>query len=121
MNALTLEVIMRVVFGVTDEARLARLRPLVGAVVDVSPAVLLGWALPPLRRIGMWRKAAETVRSLDGEVYDLVRERRLAADLDARTDVLSRLIRVDDEGDRLSDAELEALLARQVHEALLVG
>jgi cytochrome P450 len=106
MNALTLEVIMRVVFGVTDEARLARLRPLVGAVVDVSPAVLLGWALPPLRRVGMWRRAAETVRALDREVYDLVRERRHAPDLEARTDVLSRLIRADEDGDRLSDAEL---------------
>lgn len=106
MNALTLEVIMRVVFGVTDEARLARLRPLVGAVVDVSPAVLLGWALPPLRRVGMWRRAAETVRALDGEVYDLVRERRHAPDLEARTDVLSRLIRADEDGDQLTDPEL---------------
>ena len=48
MNALTLEVILRVVFGVTDEDRLARLRPLVNATVDVSPAVLLGWALPSM-------------------------------------------------------------------------
>ena len=46
MNALTLEVILRVVFGVTDEDRLARLRPLVNATVDVSPAVLLGWGYP---------------------------------------------------------------------------
>ena len=38
MNALTLEVILRVVFGVTDERRLAELRPLVNRTVDVSPA-----------------------------------------------------------------------------------
>lgn len=106
MNALTLEVIMQVVFGVTDEDRLARLRPLVRDVVDVSPAVLLGWAFPPLRRVGMWRRAAEGVRALDREVHDLVRDRRLAPDLDTRTDVLSRLIRVDDGGDRLTDTEL---------------
>ena len=37
MNALTLEVILRVVFGVTDEARLAELRPRVNATVDISP------------------------------------------------------------------------------------
>jgi cytochrome P450 len=106
MNALTLEVIMQVVFGVTDEARLARLRPLVRSVVDVSPAVLLGWAFPPLRRVGMWRRAAENVRALDREVHALVRARRRAPDLESRTDVLSRLIRVDDDGDRLTDAEL---------------
>ncbi len=106
MNALTLQVIMRVVFGITEEERLARLRPTIRSVVDVSPAVLLGWALPPLRRVGMWRRSAEAVRELDAQVYDLVSERRAARDLDTRTDVLSRLIRVDDEGDRLSDAEL---------------
>src|SRR4051812_21261948 len=42
MNAVTLEVILRVVFGVTDEARLASLRPLVRRTVEVSPLVLLG-------------------------------------------------------------------------------
>lgn len=106
MNSLTLQVIMRVVFGVTDEERLVALRPLIRSVVDVSPAVLLGWALPPLRRIGMWRRAADAVRDLDVQVYDLIGERRAAADLDTRTDVLSRLIRVDADGDHLSDAEL---------------
>ncbi len=106
MNDLTLQVIMRVVFGVTDEQRLARLRPLVRAVVDVNPAVLLGWALPPLRRVGMWRRAAESVRELDAEIYGLVADARTAPDLETRTDVLSRLIRADAEGDRLSDAEL---------------
>ena len=106
MNSLTLQVIMRVVFGVTDEERLVALRPLIRSVVDVNPAVLLGWALPPLRRIGMWRRAADAVRDLDLQVYDLIGERRAAADLDTRTDVLSRLIRVDADGDHLSDAEL---------------
>ncbi|MEO7421468.1 MAG: cytochrome P450 [Ornithinibacter sp.] len=106
MNSLTLQVIMRVVFGVTDEARLVLLRPLIRSVVDVNPAVLLGWALPPLRRIGMWRRAAEAVQDLDALVYDLIDDRRAAPDLDTRTDVLSRLIRVDADGDRLSDAEL---------------
>ena len=106
MSALTLEVIMRVVFGVTDEARLDRLRPLVRATVDVSPAVLLGWAFPALRRVGMWRRTAQTVVALDAEVTALVRDRRADPDLAARTDVLSRLIRVDEDGDRLSDAEL---------------
>ena len=41
MNTLTLEVILRVVFGVTDEQRLAALRPCVNATVDVNPAVIL--------------------------------------------------------------------------------
>ena len=41
MNALTLEVILRVVFGVTDERRLAALRPRVNATVDINPVIML--------------------------------------------------------------------------------
>jgi cytochrome P450 len=52
MNALTLEVILRVVYGVTDETRLAALRPRINATVDISPAILLGWAYPRLQRLG---------------------------------------------------------------------
>src|SRR5262245_4255717 len=59
MNALTLEVILRVVFGVTDESRLAELRPRVNATVDVSPAVLLGWGYPWLQRFGVWKRTVD--------------------------------------------------------------
>lgn len=106
MNALTLEVILRVVFGVTDEARLTRLRPLVTRTVDVSPAVLLGWGWPLLQRFGVWKRAVETSYALDRLVYAEIAERRVAPDLAERTDVLSQLIRVDDGGDRLTDEEL---------------
>ncbi|MGL4744498.1 MAG: cytochrome P450 [Dermatophilaceae bacterium] len=106
MNALTLEVILRVVFGVTDERQLTRLRPLVRGIVDVRPLVLVGPAIPGLRRLGIWRKAGATIAELDLVINDLIRERRAVADLAERNDVLSQLIRVDDEGDRLSDAEL---------------
>ena len=106
MNALTLEVILRVVFGVTDEARLARLRPLVREIVEVSPLVFLGWALPRLRGVGMWRRAVERTAALDALVYEEIAARRASPDLATRTDVLSTLIRVDEDGDRLGDAEL---------------
>lgn len=105
-NALTLEVILRVVFGVADEERLARLRPLVNATVDVSPVVLLGSPYPRLRGIGPWRKASERALALDQLIYAEIAERREAPDLTDRTDVLSRLILVDDDGDSLSDEEL---------------
>ena len=52
MNALTLEVILRVVFGVTDEQRLALLRPCVNRTVNISPAraARLGVPLAPALR-----------------------------------------------------------------------
>src|SRR6516162_5238170 len=50
MNALTLEVIMRVVFGVTDTHTRDRLAPRLHRMVDISPLVLLGWVFPSLGR-----------------------------------------------------------------------
>jgi len=109
MNALTLEVILRVVFGVTDERRLASLRPCVNRTVNVSPAVLLGWGYPVLQRFGPWKRTVDNAYRLDRLMYAEIRERRRATDLAERTDVLSRLIRAGeegDEGDRLTDEEL---------------
>ncbi len=106
MNALTLEVILRVVFGVTDESRLARLRPCVNRTVNISPAVLLGWGYPALQRFGPWKRTVENAYRLDELIYAEIRERRAAPDLAERSDVLSRLILVDDGGDRLTDEEL---------------
>jgi len=105
MNALTLEVILRVVFGVTDEARLARLRPLVNRTVDISPAVLLGWGYPFLQRFGPWKATVDNQRRLDEVMYAEIAERRAAPDLAERTDVLSQLLRVEGD-DGLSDPEL---------------
>jgi cytochrome P450 len=106
MNALTLEVILRVVFGVTDESRLAALRPRVTATVNVHPAILLGWGYPVLQKIGPWKATVENAYALDRLLYAEIRDRRRAPDLSSRTDVLSQLILVDDGGDRLTDEEL---------------
>ena len=57
MNRLTLEVILRVVFGVTDESRLAEMRPRVNQVVDISPAILFGYGMPRLQKVGPWKRA----------------------------------------------------------------
>ncbi|GCD90501.1 cytochrome P450 [Nocardioides sp. LS1] len=106
MNAVTLEVILRVVFGVTDEARLAELRPRVNKTVDISPAILLGWGYPALQKFGPWKKTVENQHELDQLIYREIRERRAAPDLAERTDVLSRLILTEDGGDALTDTEL---------------
>ncbi|MGZ4465696.1 MAG: cytochrome P450 [Nocardioides sp.] len=115
MNALTLEVILRVVFGVTDESRLAELRPRVNRTVEVSPVVLLGWGYPALQRVGPWRRTVLNQHELDQLMYAEIRERRVAPDLAERTDVLSRLILTRDEdaeageggeGGALTDTEL---------------
>jgi len=112
MNRLTLEVILRVVFGVTDESRLAEMRPRVNKVVDISPVILFGYGMPRLQRFGPWKRSKDNAFELDALIYAEIRERRAAHDLAERPDVLSRLIRVGTEGDstagddRLTDEEL---------------
>lgn len=106
MNRLTLEVILRVVFGVTDEHRLAELRPRVNQTVNISPAVLLGWGYPWLQRFSIWKETIDNQLELDRLMYAEIRERRTAPDLHDRTDVLSKLIVQGEDGDALSDTEL---------------
>ncbi|MFY0407223.1 cytochrome P450 [Solicola sp. PLA-1-18] len=107
MNAVTLEIILQVVFGVTDEQRLARMRPMVNRMVDISTAMLLGWTYPRLFSVGPWKRYFDNQRALDAILYDEIAQRRRATDLDERDDVLSRLLRVGGDGDApLSDAEL---------------
>lgn len=104
MNALTLEVILQVVFGVTDERVLSELRPLVNRTVNVSPAVFLGWGWPRLQQLGPWRRAFENQAALDKVLYAMIAERRRAEDLEHRTDVLSRLLLVRDDEAALTEA-----------------
>jgi cytochrome P450 len=108
MHALTLEVIMRVVFGVVDERRLTALRPLVRGVVGIGPLIMLGWFYPKLQRVGPWRKYLAIQHELDRLLYAEIAQRRTATDLAERDDVLSRLLctSVGEGSDGLTDAEL---------------
>jgi cytochrome P450 len=121
MNALTLEVILQVVFGVTDESRLAELRPLVNRTVNVSPAVFLGWGFPRLQRFGPWRRAFENQAALDHVIYAEIAARRAADDLDTRTDVLSRLLLVRDDEDSTDTGLTDEELRDQLVTLLLAG
>lgn len=107
MAVLTIEVILKVVFGVTDPGRIAQLRPLVGRILDFGPLTLLGLQYPRLRRFGPWKRYIACQRRLDALLDVEIAARRAATDLAHRTDVLSRLLRVtDDDGQGLSDAVL---------------
>jgi cytochrome P450 len=106
MQVLTLEIILRVVFGVSDGPRLDELRVLLAELLDIGPIDILGWHNPKLQRYGPWRRNAQTQRQVDELLYAEIADRRRVADLHSRDDVLSRLLAVPSEDDRLSDAEL---------------
>lgn len=103
MNDISLEVILQIVFGVTDEQRLDRLRPLLQRLVRIGPLTFLGWLYPRLEQVGPWRRFRELREQTDRELYAEIADRRTQPDLDARTDVLSKLLVADPSQ---SDAEL---------------
>jgi cytochrome P450 len=108
MRALTFEVICRAVFGVTDPARVERLRQAFAAVIDSSPFLV---AFPWLRaNLGAWSpggRFARRLRAADALLYEEIALRRSEPDLDERTDVLSLLLRArDDDGRPMTDVEL---------------
>lgn len=108
MNRLTLEIIITVVFGVTNPAIKAELIDRLRAIINISPAIFVGFRFPVLQRIPPWKRFARNQERIDALLYREIRSRREAADLHNRSDVLSRLIRAEGEavGDPLSDAEL---------------
>ncbi|MGH3860967.1 cytochrome P450, partial [Actinokineospora sp.] len=112
MNALTLEIILRVVFGMAEGDRLARLRPLINKVVDIGPIAILGWTYPALSRYWPWKRNAQNLADADALLYEEIAERR-TEDLADRDDVLSRLLAADPDAPaaELRDHMMTLLLA----------
>ncbi|MEV6282991.1 cytochrome P450 [Kribbella sp. NPDC051770] len=110
MRTLTLEVILQVVFGVTDSTRLDELRPLVEKIVEVRPLTMLGAFYPRMLKYPPWRTYLETQRRVDEILYDEIARRR--TDDAGRNDVLSRLLAAGEWSDvELRDQLVTLLLA----------
>jgi cytochrome P450 len=109
MQALTLEVIMRTVFGVQDEERKRRLTETLSEVLrwGTDPRrMALGAALGPMRviRLGLWRSVLEPA---DAAIYDEIAAHRSAGDVEEHDDVLSLLLQArHEDGSPMSDEEL---------------
>jgi cytochrome P450 len=109
MQALTLEIIMRTVFGVQDEDRKARLGAALSELLrwGTDPRrVALGIALGPQRviRLGLYRRVLEPA---DDAIYEEIAARRAAGGLEERDDVMSLLLQARHEDDTpMSDQEL---------------
>src|SRR3954466_6881004 len=108
-QAITLEVIVRAVFGVSDDAAHERLRALLSEVLDrltrFRRMVRIAAAGPNSPRIvALFRRELADV---DAELHRLIAARRADPGLASRDDVLAMLLLARDEDGRgLSDAEL---------------
>ncbi|TCO33182.1 cytochrome P450 [Kribbella steppae] len=120
MRDLTLEVILQVVFGVTDRDRLNQLRPLLDKIVSVSPVIMLGGFYPSLLRVPPWRTYLTLQRQVDEILYDEIARRR--GNLAGRNDVLSRLLAAGNWSDvELRDQLVTLLLAGHETTATAMG
>ncbi|MEV8016049.1 cytochrome P450 [Streptomyces sp. NPDC086554] len=118
LQSITLEVILRLVFGIRDAARLDRLRALIPELIEVggSAALLM---TPP--RVSAWTQTSPVLRrmtflpttrflrvrdAVDAILYEEIARRRREP-VPGATDVLSRLLEArDEDGTPLGDQEL---------------
>jgi cytochrome P450 len=106
MQAITLEIIIRVIFGIRDGERLAELRPLVARVAGAGILDMFGWTYPVLQRVPPWSRFAAAMKRLDELLYAEIADRRADGLLAERSDLLSRMMRPAEDGESLTDAEL---------------
>ena len=111
MQAVTLEVILRVVFGVSEGPRLERLRELLTVFLSetASPATQL-IALATSRFGGggnVWGRFEQRLAEIDELLYAEIADHRSREDLEERGDILSALIlaRFED-GEGMTDTDL---------------
>ncbi|HLL92439.1 MAG TPA: cytochrome P450 [Solirubrobacteraceae bacterium] len=110
MQAVTLEVILRAVFGVSDTGRARRLRELLPGLLGQSASTGLQFRVLLSSRLGRGDPLAD-LRRLIEEIDDVllaeIAERRVDAGLAEREDILSLLLSaVMDDGSTMSDREL---------------
>ncbi len=109
MQAITLEVILRIVFGVDDVARQDQLRT---AIVKLLSYTENKWLMGPtfiaaVRAGRLIGPVARVAKEVDRLIYAEIAQRRRAADLATRSDVLSMLLTaVDEDGEPMSEQEL---------------
>jgi len=109
MQAITLDIILRTVFGIEEGEEMAELREALREFLDLTtnpalllPALLLG--PDRIRRLGPFRRRIDRVDRL---IYREIAARRRAGDLEERDDILSLLVAArHEDGSPMSDEEM---------------
>jgi cytochrome P450 len=104
-QTVTLEVIIRAVFGITDPARIEEFKRLLPRLSSVNPALLL--MQKDLGRWSPWGRFLARRGRVDALLYDEIERRRAEPDAKGRDDILTVLLSARDEhGNPLTDREL---------------
>ncbi|HVE69479.1 MAG TPA: cytochrome P450 [Solirubrobacteraceae bacterium] len=104
-QAITMEVIIRAVFGITDAARVAELKRLLPGLSSPSPFLLL--VQKDLGPRSPWGRFLRRRDHVDALLYEEIERRRADPERESRRDILTLLLGArDDEGNPLTDREL---------------
>jgi cytochrome P450 len=105
---ITLEVILRAVFGVREQARFERARALVKEFANrAHPISMFPFARRDLGPLSPWVRFKRAREALDAFLYEEIERRRAEPDVAERDDVLSLLLcATDDAGEPMSRQEL---------------
>jgi cytochrome P450 len=110
MQAITLEVILKVVFGVADGPRFERLRTVLTQVLEetASPvAQLSGLASRRFGGRGPWAKFEKQLKQADELLYAEIAEHRASGAYEERDDILSLMMQARfEDGSEMSDSDL---------------
>ncbi len=104
---ITLDVILKTVFGVDEADRMQRLGDQLTRIIDIGTNARAIISVVPLLGAGLRKRFAREVRKADEMIYEEIRHRREQNDHDQRSDVLSMMLGAkDDTGATMSDVEL---------------
>ena len=109
LQAITLEVILRVVFGVEEPGRLAKLRALLTRLMNVTarPVAMAPWLRRDLGPWSPWQQFKRMLDEVDAALYDEIADRRADPRLAERDDIFSMLVQArDEDGQPMTDQEL---------------
>jgi cytochrome P450 family 135 len=110
MQAITLEVILRVVFGVADGPRLERLREVLTRVLEETASPFAQLTSLASRRFGgrgPWAKFEKQLNEADDLLYAEIAEHRANGNYEEREDILSLLMQAEfEDGSGMSDTDL---------------
>jgi cytochrome P450 len=109
MQAITLEIILRTVFGLEQGGRLEPLRVELRKLLDMltQPHMLLFPMLMGPERLSRFGPFRRMTAQLDALIFEEIAERRRAPDIGERDDILSMLLQAHHEdGSPMSDREL---------------
>ena len=104
-----LEIILRVVFGVADEPRLAPFRVAFTELLEIStsPATSARFAMRRIRSLKKWPRLRSALQVSDNLIYEEMARRRNDPRTQHQDDILALLLRTRTvDGDLLSDVEI---------------